>query len=320
MAYWYYNMLLLIGTVLFSSKGIWIKLAYQYSISPLSLLLLRMLFSLPIYLIVGWLATRGEKTVPLSISEKIKIVLLGVSGYYLSSYLDFTGLQYVSVGLERVILYLYPSFVILISAVVYKRKVTAVQKIALIIIYSGIFICYYFKIGVTQNFQLGVFLIFCCTFTYAIFIVGSSEVIPKVGSVRFTAWVMSVSAICIIIHSIIAGEVEIFHYPQEVYSLAIIMAVFSTAIPTFLLSEGLRKVGATNGSLIAGIGPVSTVVMGYLILNETIGWNEFIGSALVIGGVVLISLKGKQPAKVEKTEEKNRRESANDLNEKPLAS
>lgn len=293
--------LVFLGAVLFSAKAIFVKLAYQYTIDPVSLLTLRMVFSLPFFLVIGYFSGNKKETVSLRRIDWVNIMLLGMIGYYLASLFDFQGLQYITAGLERLILFVYPTIVVIIAAVLYKRPIRKIQYIALFMTYVGIFIAFVFDVNLqTQpNIGLGALLIFLSALTYAIYLIGSGKMIPKVGTMRFTAYAMSFSALAIIIHSYFLNRLALWNFESEVYIISGLMAIFSTVIPSFLISGGIKWIGSDNASIVGSIGPVSTIVLAYFFLGEAISISQLIGTAFVLAGVLTISLKKEKTANKE---------------------
>jgi drug/metabolite transporter (DMT)-like permease len=284
-----------LGAVLFSTKAIVVKKAFaDIKIDAVSLLALRMLFSLPFYLVAAALARSQEKT-RLTNKQWGYIILLGLFGYYLSSLFDFLGLKYISAGLERLILFLYPSFTLFINAVVFKEKIRKVQAIALLLTYSGIAIAYVGEIKLdTGNPGLywGSFLIFLCAITYAIYIVGSGRMVPQVGVTRFTALAMLTSTVGVFAHFLIKGNYEWANSTSSFWWYGMILGIVATVIPTFLISGGMKRIGANNVAIVSSIGPVSTIIQAHFVLGEEIFTAQIIGTVLVVMGVVLIGWKG----------------------------
>lgn len=284
-----------LGAVLFSTKAIVVKKAFaDIKIDAVSLLALRMLFSLPFYLVAAALARSQEKT-RLTNKQWAYIILLGLFGYYLSSLFDFLGLKYISAGLERLILFLYPSFTLFINAVVFKEKIRKVQAIALLLTYSGIAIAYVGEIKLdTGNPGLywGSFLIFLCAITYAIYIVGSGRMVPQVGVTRFTALAMLTSTVGVFAHFLIKGNYEWANSTSSFWWYGMILGIVATVIPTFLISGGMKRIGANNVAIVSSIGPVSTIIQAHFVLGEEIFTAQIIGTVLVVMGVVLIGWKG----------------------------
>jgi drug/metabolite transporter (DMT)-like permease len=215
----------------------------------------------------------------------------------LASIFDFWGLQYITAGLERVILYSYPTIVLLISALFLKKRVSRHQFTAVAICYIGIFIAVRFgsRDETSSNIVVGVVLIFLSSLTYAIYLVGSGELIPKLGVWKFTSIAMLVSTFCVIVHFGATLPINpLFCYPPEVYGYAVAMALFATVIPSFLISEGIKRVGATNAAVIGGVGPVSTIILASVFLGETFTLTQVVGTLCVIAGVIYISVNMKR--------------------------
>ncbi|MCB9082315.1 MAG: EamA family transporter [Lewinellaceae bacterium] len=288
--------LVLLGAVLFSAKAIVVKLAYHYPVDSISLLALRMLFALPFYLaMAGWVRFRRKQLLqenPVRSRDWVWIALYGLAGYYLASLFDFLGLQYITAGLERLILFLYPTLVLVLSALFLRQRILRTQLIALVITYSGIFIAFLDPdVWVhSEHLWLGAGLIFLCSLTYAIYLMGSGTLIPRLGTLRYTSLAMSIACVGVLTHHGIVLHFRLFHFPAEVYYLALFMAVFSTVLPTFLIGEGIRVIGASNTSILGSIGPVATIVMAYFVLGESFGWWQLLGTVVVTGGVMYISL------------------------------
>ncbi|MFT3749692.1 MAG: EamA family transporter [Agriterribacter sp.] len=285
-----------IGAVLFSTKAIAVKVAFRNTnMNGLTLLTLRLLFSLPFYIIAAWIAASKKNSASLTVRQWIYIILLGLFGYYLSSLFDFIGLQYISAGLERLILFLYPSFAVLINAWIFKQPVNRTQKIALILTYAGILLAYAgeFRIDTgNRNFIWGSFLIFLCSITYAIYIAGSGRMIPQVGASRFTAYAMLAATVGVFIHYAIQEKAQIFQLSSAHWVYGVYLAVFATVLPTFMLSYGMKQIGTNNVAIISTIGPVSTIMQAHFILDEPLFTEQLLGTALVISGIFLTTGKG----------------------------
>jgi len=261
----------------------------------LTLLTLRMAFSLPFYLGAVWLARQKDLT-PLTRRQWLGVIGLGIFGYYLSSLFDFIGLQYVTAGLERLILFLYPTFAVFINTVVFKQPVVRTQKIALMLTYTGILIAYIgeLRIGDAGNahFIWGSILIFLCSITYSLYIVGSGRMIPTVGVTRFTAYAMLASTAGVFTHFALGGgSLQALQLAGSNIWYGILLAVVATVLPTFMLSNGMKRIGSNNVAIISAIGPVSTIIQAHFILNEKIFPAQIAGTLLVIIGVILIGWK-----------------------------
>ena len=285
---------MLLGAVLFSAKAVFVKLAYQYDVNSSSLLALRMMFALPFYLIVAtYFLYRSKK--PISPTNWAGIAFLGVAGYYLASLFDFIGLTYISAGMERIILFAYPTIVVIITALWYREKITQHQVLALIITYFGIGITFSEKIRGDQNpdFFLGASFVFLAAITYAIYLVGSGRLLPKMGTWLMTSLAMIFACLAIIIHHTITDRLQLWDFHPNVYLYAFLMAFISTVLPTFLVSESIRIIGASNAAIIGSVGPISTIIMAYFFLGETLSMAQMMGTVVVISGVLMITLKSK---------------------------
>ncbi len=288
---------ILIGTCCFAAKGILIKLAYRYGITASPLLMLRMLFALPFYAAIAiWIHTQTHTA--LSKTDIAKIIGLGLLSYYVSSLFDFMGLQYISAGLERLILYVYPTLVLLILAFVQHKKISPIEKFALAIAYAGMLLVFVHDIKLNNSWQvtaLGSGLVLISTITFAIFVVLAGDMIPRVGSMRFTAYGMLSACTGVIIHNLLAQGADSIYQPLPVYGLAFALAVFCTVIPSFLMNEGIRIIGSGRAAILGVFGPVVTLFLGAFILDEALSPIQLLGAALVIGGVILTTRKPKQP-------------------------
>ena len=284
---------ILLGTCCFAAKGILIKLAYRHGVTASPLLMLRMLFSLPFYLTVAaWLQTQPQSS--LTKKEVWQVIGLGLLSYYISSIFDFMGLQYISAGLERLILYVYPTLVLLILAFVKHKKIQNIEKLSLAVAYLGMLIVFAHDITLNNSWRLtalGSSLVLVSTITFAIFIVIAGDMIPRIGSLRFTSYGMLSACVGVIAHNLAIESVQSFYQPLPVYGLALLLAVFCTVIPSFLINEGIRIIGSGRAATLGIIGPIVTLFLGALILDEIIDVVQLFGAVLVIGGVALISLR-----------------------------
>ncbi|WP_405206839.1 DMT family transporter [Aquimarina sp. LLG6339-5] len=283
--------LAIFGVVLFSAKAVMVKMAYKYQVTSEHLLLFRMSFSLPVYIII---AQFNKPSSPENIKRKdyLWIVFFGFIGYYLASYFDFLGLQYIKAGLERIILFVYPTLVLIISRIFLKHKITKQQLIAILITYIGVLITFWQELQLdTPNLLSGVSLIFLSALTYAIYLVGSGWLIPKFGVVVFTSYAMIISSLCIISQYLIFDRSDILSYSSEVYVLSILMAFFSTIIPSYLISSAIARLGASNVAIIGSLGPVSTILLAFFILEESLSVLQIIGAGIVIFGIYITTRK-----------------------------
>jgi drug/metabolite transporter (DMT)-like permease len=286
------------GAILFSTKAIIIKKAFAgTSADALTLLTLRMIFSLPFYVAVAIFASSKRENIKMKSRQWLYVAAIGLTGYYISSYFDFVGLQYISAGLERLILFLYPTFAVFINAILFKQKMTGIQKIALLLTYTGIGIAYYGELSIdihNPNFYFGSLMVFMCAITYSIYLVGSGRIIPIIGATKFTAYAMLSATAGIFIHFFIQGSFETLNTGTGLWWYGLLLAIFATVIPSFLISNGLKRIGSNNVAIISSIGPVSTILQAHYILGERMFLEQIIGTILVISGVLLIGWKSRQ--------------------------
>ncbi len=280
----------LLGAILFSTKAIVAKLIYRYGVDAVTLIAFRMMFSLPFFIAIG--AWKARTAAPLTSAEKGQIVILGLLGYYLSSFLDFLGLQYISVGLERLILFLTPSFVLLISIFVMKRKITMLEWAALGISYLGTVLVFVHdaRIG-GSNVALGSLLVLGSAISYAIYLLGSGELVKRVGALRLVAYAMCVSSVACIVQFFVLRPASTLIQPMAVYGLSMINGFFCTVMPVFLTMIAVDRIGAATASQAGMIGPVSILFLAALILDEPITGIQLAGTALVLCGIYLLSKK-----------------------------
>ncbi|HZR68208.1 MAG TPA: DMT family transporter [Burkholderiales bacterium] len=281
----------LTGVACFSLRPILIKLAYAYVVDPVTLLALRMLFSLPFFVAAAAWAGRGERREPVSRRDAGAIVFLGFIGYYFSSFVDFLGLQYISAGLGRLILFLYPTIVVLLSLVFLRKRPSGREWAALALTYSGLAVVMWRAVGANANLPLGASLVFASAVGYAVYLVAGSRVVRRVGSLRFTAYAMSVASAFCIAQFLLLRPLSALDLPRPVYGLAIAMALASTVLPVFITSEALRRIGASQVALVGALGPVTTIFFGWVGLDERMSPIQLAGAALVLFGVLLVSLR-----------------------------
>jgi drug/metabolite transporter (DMT)-like permease len=288
----------LMGAIFFSTKAIFVKLAFRSThVDAITLLSLRMLFSLPFYLFATWLVTKKENKEVLTRRDWLLILAMGILGYYLSSLFDFIGLQYISAGLERLILFLYPTFAVLINTFYFKTKLNRVQAIALLLTYVGIGIAYFGELKLdTSNpkFFFGSFMIFLCAITYSFYLVGTGRMVQKVGVTRYTAYAMLAATAGIFINFLVTHNVQEIPFSTTLVGYSIALAIIATVLPSFMMSNAMKRIGSNNVSIITSIGPVSTIIQAHLFLGEHIIAAQVIGTALVIAGVLLIGWQSRQ--------------------------
>lgn len=277
----------------FSTKAILVKLAYYDPIDATTLLALRMLFSTPFFLIVALKHVRQKSGQALLGKDYLMVLVLGLLGYYLSSLFDFIGLQYISAGLERLILFLYPTFVVLISALLLHKPFGKPEIMATLLSYVGIGVVFRDELSVqSEHLWLGVGFVFASTLTYAAYLIGAGETIVRIGASRFTAYAMLIACTATLLQFVFTHPPQILWLlPMRVYQLSMLMAVFSTVLPVFMLSAAIRLIGSGRTSLIGMIGPVSTLFMADYFLGEQLTLGQIGGAALVMIGVFSLTLK-----------------------------
>ena len=280
----------LAGSVLFSAKAVVVKLLYRYQVDAMTVLAFRMLFALPFFAAIA--LYKMKHTAPLAPSDRWRLVMLGLLGYYLSSYLDFIGLLYISAGLERLILFLTPSFVLLLSIFLLQKRVSKTEWLALLICYSGTVLVFMHdvKTGGAQVWLGGAFVMASAVF-YAMYLLFSGELVQRVGTIRLVAYVMCVSSVAAIGQFMVLRPLSMLNQPPEVLGLSLLNAVFCTVLPVFLTMMAIARIGAPVASLAGMIGPVSTLFLAAMILHEPITAIQLAGTALVLGGIYLLSKK-----------------------------
>jgi drug/metabolite transporter (DMT)-like permease len=278
------------GAVLFSTKAVVAKLLYRYHIDAVTLIAFRMLFSLPVFAGVAIWKMRTQP--PLAVADRWRLVGLGLIGYYLSSYLDFLGLQYISVGLERLILFLTPTFVLLITAVFLKRRIGGAQWLALGLSYCGIVLVFVHDLqGGAGSIVTGSLLVLGSALAYAIYLLGTGEMVRRIGSLRLVAYAMCVSSVACIAQFFILRPASLLIQPLQVYGLSLVNGIFCTIFPVFMTMIAVQRIGAATASQAGMIGPVSTLFLGWALLGEPITTVQLAGTGLVLAGIYMLSLK-----------------------------
>ncbi|HUQ24083.1 MAG TPA: DMT family transporter [Burkholderiales bacterium] len=282
-----------LGVLAFSFRPILIKLSYAaHPVTPNTLLFLRMSLSLPFFLVIAWWL-RNQKPA-LAGRDWAAVAGLGFLGYYAASFLDFVGLQYVGAGVGRLILFLYPTMVLTLSFFFLKKTPTRREIVALLMSYAGIALVVSDQVDTSREgklFLFGVLLVFASALCYAAYLVAGSQVVKRIGSMRFTAYSMAVATVPALAQFFLLEPVSALELPANVWTYAIVLATVSTVLPLFLQAEALRRIGATEFALVGAVSPVSVAIMSALGLGEPFGLPQVAGAVLVIGGVLLVSLK-----------------------------
>lgn len=261
--------------------------------------MLRMFIAFPFYLIV-LLIHKSKYNTQITKTHYAWAIAMGVLGYYLSSLFDFIGLQYVNAGIERIILFVYPTLAVLINRFIFKVGITKRQWLSIFITYLGIGIAYWGELHLMPNTQLfiyGSLMVLLCGITYAFYLVGTGKLVPLMGSSLYTSVAMIAASIGIFCHYIIQVLSKhdfqhiIYNIPSNISWYIIALAMIATVIPSFLLSAGMKRLGSNNLAIITSIGPVATLFQANLVLGETFTWQQLLGTMLVIAGVLMIHKK-----------------------------
>ena len=284
----------LLATIGLSLKAILIKLVYlsDPSVDAITILALRFIVALPFFVLILFFSTKNSKNSLHNIGKVYPIILLGSVGFYLSSLLDFSALAYIPAGLERLILFLYPTFVVIITLFINPNEVSRKIVTALLISYAGIVIVFIEKAPqLNMDMITGISLVFTAAVIYALYTVKSVKQIQQHGSIGFTVYAMLAATVTSLIHAFFSHGFTIFHQTEYVYFLVLIMALLSTVMPLILMAEGIKRIGAARASIINTSGPPLTLAMAFILLGETIGVLQFIGGIMILIGVFLVSSK-----------------------------
>ncbi len=282
-------LLAMAGAIAFSGKAIIVKLAYRYGVDAVTLIMLRMLFALPLFVALAWWAGRGKPA--LTLRDWRAVLLLGFSGYYLASFLDFWGLQYVSASLERLILYLGPTLVLLLGRVLFKRRVTPQQLLPLAISYAGVLLAFGHELQLQgANTALGAALVFASTLSYALYLLYSGEEVRRLGAPRLTGLATSVACmLCILQFALLRPWHAAFDVAPPVLWLSLLNATLCTFAPVLMVMMAIERIGAAMASQAGMIGPLSTIAMSVWLLGESFTAWLAAGTVLVIAGIWLLS-------------------------------
>jgi drug/metabolite transporter (DMT)-like permease len=284
-------MLAVLGSIAFSGKAIIVKLAYRYGVDAVTLIMYRMLFALPIFAVMAWWASRGKAA--LTRNDWLGILGLGFTGYYLASFLDFAGLAYISAALERLILYLNPTLVLLLGWFLYKKRMSSLQIWAMALSYAGILLVFGHEINIqTVNDSataLGALLVFGSAVSYAIYLSYSGEMVKKLGSLRLVGLATTVACLLCIAQFLILRPLSSMAVAPQVIWLSVMNATLCTAVPVLAVMMAIERIGAPLTAQTGMIGPLSTILMGVFILGEPLNVWIIAGTVLVLGGVYLVS-------------------------------
>jgi drug/metabolite transporter (DMT)-like permease len=281
------------GSIAFSGKAIIVKLAYRHGVDAVTLVMLRMLFALPLFVLMAWWAGRGKAA--LTQKDALGILGLGFTGYYLSSFLDFWGLEYISASFERLILYLNPTLVLLLGWVVYKRRIARRQAVAMAVSYSGVLLVFGHELTLSgANVFLGAALVLGSALTYAVYLTYSGQLVQRLGSLRLAGWATSVACLFCIGQFVLLRPLSLDAVATPVLWLSLLNATACTVLPVVLVMMAIERIGSGLTAQTGMIGPMSTITMGVLLLDEPFTAWIVAGTALVVSGVFLVT----RPARV----------------------
>ncbi|HEX6706785.1 MAG TPA: DMT family transporter [Albitalea sp.] len=287
-ALWRGLALAMAGSIAFSGKAIIVKLAYRYGVDAVTLIMYRMLFALPLFVALSWWAGRGKP--PLTRRDMLVVGGLGFSGYYLASFLDFAGLAYVTASLERLILYLNPTLVLGLGYVLFRREVTRSQLVALAVSYCGVLLVFGHEVTlVGANVAVGAALVFASAVSYAIYLVFSGEEVKRLGAMRLTGLATTVACLLCIAQFFVLRPVSAMAVAPPVIWLSVLNATVCTFAPVLMVMMAIERIGATMAAQTGMIGPLSTILMGVLILGEPFTAWVAAGTVLVLAGIWLLA-------------------------------
>ena len=283
--------LAIVGSIAFSGKAIIVKLAYRYGVDAVTLIMYRMLFALPIFAVMAWWASRGKEA--LTRNDWLGVLGLGFTGYYLASYLDFAGLAYISAALERLILYLNPTLVLLLGWFLYQKRMSSRQIWAMALSYAGILLVFGHEINIqtinNSDTALGAVLVFGSAVSYAIYLSYSGEMVKKLGSMRLVGLATTVACLLCIAQFLILRPIGAMAVAPQVIWLSILNATLCTAVPVLAVMMAIERIGAPLTAQTGMIGPMSTILMGVFILGEPLNLWIIAGTVLVLAGVYMVS-------------------------------
>ena len=281
-----------LGAVAFSGKAIIVKLAYRYGVDAVTLIMYRMLFALPIFAAMAWWASRGKAA--LARKDWLGVLWLGFTGYYLASFLDFAGLAYISASLERLILYLNPTLVLLLGLVLYGRRITRQQVFGMAISYGGVVLVFGHEITLLgRDAAWGALLVFLSAISYALYLVYSGEMVKRLGALRLVGLATSVACLLCILQFVLLRPLSAAAVAPEVIWLSVLNATLCTAVPVLMVMMAIERIGASLTAQTGMVGPMSTILMGVLILGEPFTAWVAAGTVLVIAGIFVFSRAGK---------------------------
>jgi drug/metabolite transporter (DMT)-like permease len=283
-------LLAIAGSIAFSGKAIIVKLAYRYGVDAVTLLMYRMLIALPFFLAMAWWAGRGRPA--LTRKQWMHVAFLGFSGYYLASFLDFMGLQYITASLERLILYLNPTIVLLLGWLLWGKKISRSQILAFALSYAGVLLVFGHEVKLDgANVGLGTALVFASALSYALYLSYSGQLVQELGSLRLAGLATSVACVLCIVQFAVMKPLAAMHVPVPVLWLSVLNATACTVAPVLMVMMAIERLGSAKTAQIGMVGPMSTILMGVWLLGEPMNLWIVAGTILVLGGVYLVSRK-----------------------------
>jgi drug/metabolite transporter (DMT)-like permease len=283
-------LLAIAGSIAFSGKAIIVKLAYRYGVDAVTLLMYRMLIALPFFLAMAWWSGRGRPA--LTRKQWTHVAFLGFSGYYLASFLDFMGLQYITASLERLILYLNPTIVLLLGWLLWGKKISRSQILAFALSYAGVLLVFGHEVKLDgANVGLGTALVFASALSYALYLSYSGQLVQELGSLRLAGLATSVACVLCIVQFAVMKPLAAMHVPAPVLWLSVLNATACTVAPVLMVMMAIERLGSAKTAQIGMVGPMSTILMGVWLLGEPMNLWIVAGTILVLGGVYLVSRK-----------------------------
>jgi drug/metabolite transporter (DMT)-like permease len=281
-------LLALAGSIAFSGKAIIVKLGYRYGVDAITLLMLRMVLALPFFLVLSWWASRGKAA--LTRAQWLQIIFLGFTGYYLASFLDFMGLQYISASLERLILYLNPTIVLLLGWLLWGKKITRRQMGAFALSYAGVLLVFGHEAKLEGlNVGLGAALVFASALAYAVYLSYSGQLVQQLGSLRLAGLATSVACFFCIAQFAVLRPLSVGLVPTPVLWLSLLNATACTVAPVLMVMMAIERLGSARTAQIGMIGPMATIMLGVWLLDEPMNLWIVAGTILVLSGVYLVS-------------------------------
>lgn len=283
--------MVIVAALGFSSKGILIKLAYALGveIDAISVMAIRMLFALPFFVFIAIRSSIYSKRAVMTTKDWLDILFLGFIGYYLSSLLDFSGLAYISASLERMILYLYPTIVVILTAMLGRRRMHRYEVLALLVAYTGMGLMFLSdRSMMNADILKGSSMVFAAAISFSVFLVVGQRVIHRLGPQRFTSYSMSVAAVFTLVHYFIEHGLQLLGHTMNFYLIGLLMAIFCTVLPAYMMNEGIHRIGANRAAIISSAGPVMTLVLAFVVLGEVLTPIQMGGMVMIVGSIYIV--------------------------------